>query len=208
MRTGKHVARSYSPPVLRYDYRGLRQIAKRLGWSVKRVLRTKQRDRNFPLSITFVGRQWCYVLYEERLQQWFTAGETVTHDHVLRLKGLSGAKMPPPPRESEPEPVSHEPSPVQPEELGVGLPKAPESPAASQAPERPPSEEPCPCGVPSRCLAGVYNEGLPEMETARPTYEEPPKPAPVNPAPPVNQRPVMVRPEGCSCGTQVKCFAH
>jgi hypothetical protein len=44
MRTGKHVARLYSPPVLRYDYRGLRQIAKRLGWSVKRVLRTKQRD--------------------------------------------------------------------------------------------------------------------------------------------------------------------
>jgi hypothetical protein len=135
MRTGKHVARLYHPPVLRFDYRGLRQIAKRLGWSVKRVLRTKQRDPSFPLSITFVGRQWCYALYEERLQQWFTAGETVTHNHVLRLNGLSGAKMPPPPRESEPEPVSHEPSPVQPVELGVGFPNVHESPAASQLPE-------------------------------------------------------------------------
>jgi hypothetical protein len=49
MRTGKHVARLYSPPVLRYDYRGLRQIAKRLGWSVKRVLRTSNGTHPFPL---------------------------------------------------------------------------------------------------------------------------------------------------------------
>jgi hypothetical protein len=143
MRTGKHVARLYSPPVLRYDYRGLRQIAKRLGWSVKQVLRTKQRDRNFPLSITFVGSQWCYVLYEERLQQWFTAGETVTHDHVLGLKGLSAPKVSLPPREGEPEPVSHEPSPVQPVEPGGRFPEVPE---ASQPPETPASEEPCRAG--------------------------------------------------------------
>jgi hypothetical protein len=133
MRTGKHVARSYSPPVLQFDYRGLRQISKRLGWSVKRVLRTKQRDPTFPLGITFVGSQWCYALYEERLQQWFTAGETVTHDHVLKLKGLSGARVPPPPREGEPGPASREPTP------------APDAPA--------PIVVPCTCGTPVICLA-------------------------------------------------------
>jgi hypothetical protein len=41
--------------------------------------------------------------------------------------------------------------------------------------------------------------------------EEPPKLAPINPAPAedlaakVSQN---VRPEGCTCGTPVKCFAH
>jgi hypothetical protein len=154
---------------------------------------------SFPLSITFVGRQWCYALYEEQLQQWFTAGETVTHNHVLRLKGLSGAKMPPPPRESEPEPVSHEPSPVQPVELGVGL---PEVPAATQAPA---STEPCPCAVPSQCL--VQNEWPPDGARR----EGPPKLAPVSPAPPeglaakVSQN---ARPQGCTCGTPVTCLAH
>jgi hypothetical protein len=136
MRTGKHVARSYSPPVLQFDYRGLRQISKRLGWSIKRVLRTKQRDPSFPLSITFVGSQWCYALYEERLQQWFTAGETVTHDHVLGLKGLSGARKPPPPREGV---VSHEPTPAA---------YPPEVPAAPN-----PVVLPCTCGTPLTCLA-------------------------------------------------------
>jgi hypothetical protein len=139
MRTGKHVARSYSPPVLQFDYRGLRQISKRLGWSIKRVLRTKQRDPSFPLSIAFVGRQWCYALYEERLQQWFIARETATHEHVLGLKGLSGGRKPSSPREGKPEPVSHEP-PLAAQPLEV-----PEAPA--------PVVVPCTCGTPVICLA-------------------------------------------------------
>jgi hypothetical protein len=193
MRTGKHVARLYSPPVLRYDYRGLRQIAKRLGWSVKRVLRTKQRDRNFPLSITFVGSQWCYVLYEERLQQWFTAGETVTRDHVLGLKGPSRGKKPRLPREGKPGPASREPTSAQ----------LPES-AASQPSQPPASKEPCPCGVPSRCL--VHNESPLEKEVPRPIYEEP-KLAPVD-LTPVRQKPAVVRPEGCMCGKGLICSVH
>jgi len=211
VRTGKHVARLYSPPVLRYDYRGLRQIAKRLGWSVKRVLRTKQRDRTFPLSITFVGRQWCYVLYEERLQQWFTAGETVTRDHVLGLKGLSGAKMSPPPREGEPGPVSDEPTPApQPvEELGGRRPKALE-----------PIVEPSPSSVPSRCLVPDEPFRVDSGPTSR-EHEEPPArvesllepPGTEPPCPSVNQllrrrRSGIKRIEGCVCSTGLNCTAH
>jgi hypothetical protein len=139
MRTGKHVARVYSPPVLQFDYRGLRQISKRLGWSIKRVLRTKQRDPSFPLSITFVGSQWCYALYEERLQQWFTARETATHEHVLGLKGLSRARVPSPPREGQPGPASSEAT------LAAQPPVVPAAPA--------PIVVPCTCGTPITCLA-------------------------------------------------------
>jgi hypothetical protein len=207
MRTGKHVARLYSPPELRYDYRGLRQIAKRLGWSVKRVLRTKQRDRNFPLSITFVGSQWCYVLYEERLQQWFTAGETVTRDHVLGLKGPSGGKKPRLPREGKPGPAGREPTSAHREESSVKLPES-----AASLPAQPlASKEPCPCGVPSRCLVAVHSEPQSEVESPRPRpllSEQPPKLAPVDPTPRANQKPAMFRPEGCMCGKGLICSVH
>jgi hypothetical protein len=48
--------------------------------------------------------------------------------------------------------IRHELTPAQREELGGGFPKIGEMPAASQPPETPASKEPCPCGVPSRCL--------------------------------------------------------
>jgi hypothetical protein len=75
-----------------------------------------------------------------------------------------------------------------------------------------PPKEPCPCGVPSRCL--VDNDPQPEAESPRPPSEEPSKLAPgSNPAPPVNRLALwrqsgIQRPEGCVCGTGLNCDAH
>jgi hypothetical protein len=99
--------------------------------------------------------------------------------------------------------INHELTPAQREALGLRL---TEVPAASQPLQSPASTEPCPCGVPSRCL--VHSESPLEKESPRPTYEEPPKPAPVTLTPPVNQKPSMVRPEGCMCGKGLNCSVH
>jgi hypothetical protein len=100
--------------------------------------------------------------------------------------------------------IKNELTPAQRQELGDEFPKVGEMPAASQPPK-----EPCPCGVPSRCL--VHNEWPLEKENARPIYEEPPKLAPVNPAPPEGLAAKVsenVRPEGCMCGKGLTCTAH
>jgi hypothetical protein len=102
------------------------------------------------------------------------------------------------------EPVKLGPTPAQREELGDGFPKVSEMPAASQA-----SKEPCPCGVPSRCL--VHNEW---PDGARPIYEEPPVKVEIRPElsgaaelPPAKVS-KNVRPESCTCGTLTTCIAH
>jgi hypothetical protein len=89
-------------------------------------------------------------------------------------------------------------TPAEREELGV---KFAEIPAASPPPA---SKEPCPCGLPSRCL--VQNGSPLEEESPRPMHDgEPPTLAPLTPAPPANRRPGMVRPEGCMCGKGLIC---
>jgi hypothetical protein len=94
-------------------------------------------------------------------------------------------------------------TPAQREKLGVGLPES----AASLPLQVPASKKPCPCGVPSRCLAN--NESPLEKESARPMHnEEPHKPAAVNPTRSVNPKPSMVRPEGCMCGKGLTCAVH
>ena len=101
-------------------------------------------------------------------------------------------------------PTNHEVTPAQREESGV---KVGEMPAASQA-----SKEPCPCGVPSRCL--VHNEWPLEKESVRPIYEEPPVKVEIRPEvsgaaelPPAKVS-KNVRPEDCTCGTLTPCIAH
>jgi hypothetical protein len=96
-------------------------------------------------------------------------------------------------------------NPAQREELGV---KVGEMPAASQA-----SKEPCPCGVPSRCLG--HNEWPLEEDGAQPIYEEPPVKVEIRSEPsgaaelPPAKVSKNVRPEGCTCGNQmITCTAH
>jgi hypothetical protein len=108
------------------------------------------------------------------------------------------------------EPVKLGPTdPAQREESGV---KVGEMPAASQAHQTPASKEPCPCGVPSRCL--VHNEWPLEKESVRPIYEEPPVKVEIRPEvsgaaelPPAKVS-KNVRTEGCTCGTLTSCTAH
>jgi hypothetical protein len=94
-------------------------------------------------------------------------------------------------------PTNHELTPAQRVKVG-------EMPAASQA-----SKEPCPCGVPSRCL--VHNEWPLEKESVRPIYEEPPVKVEIRPelSGPAELPPAKVsknvRPEGCTCGTLTTC---
>jgi hypothetical protein len=97
-------------------------------------------------------------------------------------------------------PTNHELTPAQRVKVG-------EMPAASQA-----SKEPCPCGVPSRCL--VHNEWPLEKESVRPIYEEPPVKVEIRPElsgaaePPPAKVSKNVRPESCTCGTLTTCIAH
>jgi hypothetical protein len=220
------------------QYRTLREIAARMGWAPSTVLRRHKLDdfpiypdwtargliwvtsdeliHRWELKKVMMShgarlkRPWkqrrkpSYRSYNYRLRDKYRTGnETVRpspEEENPRSLREELAKLTP---AEQAWIIEHELTPAQREKLDIRL---TEIPAASQLPEPPASEQPCPCGVPSRCL--VHNESPLEEESPRPVYEEPPNLAPFNPTPPVNQKPSMVRPEGCSCGTPVPCLAH
>jgi hypothetical protein len=217
------------------QYRTLRAIGERMGWAPSTVLRRhKLDDFPIYLDWTARGLIWVtsdelihrwelrkvmmshgarlkrpwkqrhkpsYRSYNYRLRDKYRTGnETVRpspeEENLRRLReGL--AKLSP---AEQAWVIERELTPAQREELGVG---APEIPAANPPLQPTASTEPCPCGVPSRCL--VHNESPLEKESPRPIYVEPPKLAPVTLTPPVNQKPSMVRPEGCMCGKGLIC---
>jgi hypothetical protein len=224
------------------QYRTLRVIGERMGWAPSTVLRRHKLDNfPLYLDFTVRGLIWVTsdeLIHRWELQKvmmsrlarlkrpWKQRHKPSYRSYNYRLRDKyrtgNGTVRPSPEQESlrslreglaklspaeQAWVFENELTPAQREELGVGL---PEIPAASQPSGPLASKEPCPCGVPSRCL--VANGSPLEKESARPISEEPPKLAPVNPAPAVNRKPSMasqnVRPEGCSCGTSVKCFAH
>jgi hypothetical protein len=105
--------------------------------------------------------------------------------------------------------IEHELTPAQREELGVGLPKAPESPEASQPPA---SREPSGCLVHNEPFRGDSGPTLNEDPQARvESLLEPP--GIELPSTSVNQlvrrrRWGIERPEGCKCSTGLTCDAH
>jgi hypothetical protein len=195
------------------QYRTLRAIGERMGWAPSTVLRRHKLD-DFPIYPDWTAWGVIWVTSDELIHRWelkkvmMSQGARLkrpskqrrkpsyrSYNYRLRDKYRTGNEtVRPSPKEENLRRlredlakltpgeqewiIRHELTPAQRQELGVGHPKVHESPAASQ---------------------------LPEPRVA----EQPPKLAPgSNPAPPANRKPGMVRPEGCTCGTSVTCYAH
>jgi hypothetical protein len=183
------------------QYRTLRAIGERMGWAPSTVLRRHKLD-DFPIYLDWTARGLIWVTSDDLISRWEL--RKVMMSQMARLK--------------RPWKQRHKPSyrsynyrlrdknrtgngTVRPSIEGESRPSLREL--------TPESTEPCPCGVPSRCL--VHNEWPLEKESVRPIYEEPPKLAPVNPAPPEGLAATVaqnVRPEGCMCGKGLTCTAH
>jgi hypothetical protein len=146
----------YREPIIRAEYVGMREIAKRLNWSVNRVYREKRRNPIFPIFRRATKGHWNYVMSEHRLHLWQLATEMEATEHIRTTRtGEKGrastrgpatgdsppseARMPSPPREGELEPVSHEPT------------QAAQAPEVSEAPT--PVVVPCTCRTPVKCWA-------------------------------------------------------
>ena len=139
----------YREPVIRAEYVGMREIAKRLGWSVNRVYREKRRNPMFPIFRQATKEHWNYVMLEQRLQAWQLLTEMEATEHIKTTR--TGEKRraatrdpatgdnPPSGARSEPEPVSREATPA------AYPPEVPEAPA--------PVVVPCTCGTPVKCFA-------------------------------------------------------
>jgi hypothetical protein len=211
----------------------LRKIAEHMEWSPAKVLRRHKLD-DFPLYMDRGKRGLIWVTSDDLILKWKERNVQMCqgarlrpsprprhkptyqpYNWRLRYKNETHSETIGPPcvpfeGESGPRlreaaqlgPTTYE---VTPEELGV---KVGEMPAASEA-----SKEPCPCGVPSRCLV-VHNEWPLQKESVRPIYEEPPVKVEIRPElsgaaelPPAKVS-KNVRPESCTCGTLTTCIAH
>jgi hypothetical protein len=215
----------------------LRKIAEHMEWSPAKVLRRHKLD-DFPLYLDWTKRGLIWVTsddlilkWEEKKVQmsqgarlrppprrrhkptyqpynWRLRDKNETHSETSKpLAAQFEDKHEQAVREAaQLRPTTHEVTPAR-EELGV---KVGEMPAASQAPQASASKEPCPSGVPSRCLG--HNEWPLEKES---TYdEEPPVKVEIRPElsgaaelPPAKVS-KNVRPEGCTCGQPTPCTAH
>jgi hypothetical protein len=224
------------------QYRTLRSIGERMRWSPSTVLRRhKLDDFPLYLDWTKRGLIWVtsddLISRWELRKVMMSHGARLkgpwkqrhkpsyrSYNYRLRDKNRTGNGTVRPPLEGESRPslredfarltpaeqawvIKHELTAAQRQELGGGFPKVGEMPAASQPPK-----EPCPCGVPSRCL--VHNEWPLEKESVRPIYEEPPVKVEIRPEvsgaaelPPAKVS-KNVRPEGCTCGEPTPCTAH
>ena len=209
------------------EYRTLREIATRMRRCPSTILRRHKLD-DFPLYLDWTARGLIWVTSDDLIFKWeerkvqMCQGARLrqpprrrhkptyqSYNYRLRDKyrtdnGTVGPQFEGGDEKATREAAQFGPTPAQREELGV---KVGEMPAASQA-----SKEPCPCGVPSRCL--IHNEWPLEKESVRPIYEEPPVKVEIRPEvsgaaelPPAKVS-KNVRPEGCTCGTLTPCIAH
>jgi hypothetical protein len=151
----------YREPVIRAEYVGMREIAKRLGWSVNRVYREKRRNPMFPIFRRPTKEHWNYVMLEQRLQAWQLLTEMEATEHIRTTR--TGEKRraatrdpatgdnPPSGATGELGSASHEPTPAaQPlEESGVKLPELPNP----NVPTKDIIPEGCVCGRGLTCTA-------------------------------------------------------
>jgi hypothetical protein len=179
---------------------GTRQIAAYMGVSPASIVRWRRSFRGreeprlcFPaMLIPGRGRQWRMVTNTRSIARWMERWAEIDTGNA-QAKARWRRKPPKTKRLDETQTAV------------VRVPLEGESrPSLREASQSP--KEPCPCGVPSRCL--VHNESPLEKEGPRPIHEEPPKPAPVDPTPRANQKPAMFRPEGCMCGKGLMCSVH
>jgi hypothetical protein len=205
--------------------RGAKQIAAYMGVSPATIVRWRRRFRGreeirlcFPAFLVPTGRGydlqlWSHTaLIKEWMERWcqIDCAEAQGKDRwrrtTPRMKRVGetrkelGGRFREENEQAVREAAQLGPTPAQRVKVG-------EMPAASQA-----SKEPCPCGVPSRCL--VHNEWPLEKESVRPIYEEPPVKVEIRPEvsgaaelPPAKVS-KNVRPESCTCGTLTTCIAH
>jgi len=184
---------------------GLRAIGKYMGVSAMTILRWHERYRGrteawlcFPLIFTPTGKGWGWTykahtgLIAEWMQRWSDIDSKERQARAKRRKVLqmgvteegAGDRS----IEGRDETAIHE--------GGLALPE----------------KEPCPCGVPSRCL--VHDERFEaEKEPQVKAELRPESSAAQLPGPPVNlnaphRRTGIQRIEGCVCGSGLTCEAH
>jgi hypothetical protein len=139
----------YREPVIRAEYVGMREIAKRLGWSVNRVYREKRRNPMFPIFRRPTKEHWNYVMLEQRLQAWQLLTEMEATEHIKTTR--TGEKRRAPTRgdttgNSPLSGVSGEPGPASREATPAAYPpEVPEAPASVVVP--------CTCGTPVKCFS-------------------------------------------------------
>lgn len=71
----------YLPPIIRYRYIGLPEIARRMQVDKAVILRLN-RDEGFPLDTFFSRHSWWYCAYEERIQAWWAARESIARKRL------------------------------------------------------------------------------------------------------------------------------
>jgi hypothetical protein len=193
--------------------KGTRQIAEYMKVAPASIVRWRRTFRGreelhlcFPaMLIPGRGRQWRLFANTKLIAKWMAHWARIDAGNA-QAKQRWRRKTPKMKRSSETQKAA-----VRPPQEGEGREGLREGfdklTPAERVSQTPASKEPCPCGVPSRCL--VHSEWPLEKESIR--REEPPKLAPDNPAPPgglaakVSQN---IRPEGCMCGKGLTCTAH